>query len=542
MFQSFNRDLVRLTNTLTQFCVFWGIVSIADVRANPQKPNIDPQQIPDSIVLKRFEVINNRVIPDADLNALLKPYLFRPIGFIELLEVQQAITQLLVERGYITSGAYISPQTIEDRTVKIEIIEGRIEEIKIYGLKHLRSEYIRSRIETVTNPPLNRAKLLNILQLLQLNPRIDNISAELSQGINPGESLLEIEIEEANTFSTRLTFDNYQAVSVGSQSRELVLADRNVLGFGDRLEVDYINTPSSNSLAGLSYTLPLGARDNEFQVVYGYSNSSITSEPFQDLDLSSRSSYIETSYRHPVARSPKQEIALGFSFSHQNSQLFLMDVGFPTLARGTDVEGVTKISALRITQEYNTRSDRHVFAVNSQFSIGVDAFEATINSGETPDSQFFVWRGQAQYLQQLGESTNFLLRGDIQLADRPLVALEQFRAGGASSVRGYRRDRSLGDNGLFLSTELRQRIWQTVDGNFSLELNPFFDFGRVWNNDDLTIENNTLASLGLGLQLFLNDTFNARIDWGLPLIADKGFQSNSLQDNGLYFSLQLQPF
>ena len=527
----------------------WGIVLATDAAANAQQiPRINswqdfnPEQIPGSIVLQNFEIIGNRVIPPDRLDALFEPYLLRPISFVELLEVQQKITQLLVESGYLTSGAYIPPQKIANRTVKIEIIEGRIEEIKIYGLKHLRPEYIRSRLELGTEPPLNRANLLNALQLLQLNPRIDKISAELSQGINPGGSLLEIELEEANTFNTQLTFDNYQAVSVGSQSRELLLADDNVFGFGDRLKVDYINTPSSNSLGGLSYAVPLSARDNELKVVYGYAYSRIISEPFEDLDLSSRSSYWETSYRQPIFRTPRKEMVLGFSLTHQDSQLFLMDVGFPTLARGTDVEGRTKISALRFAQEYSTRSDRHVFALNSQFSIGLNILDATINADNIPDSQFLVWRGQAQYLRQIGNQTNLLLRADIQLADRPLVSLEQFRAGGATSVRGYRRDRTLGDNGLFLSTELRQQIWQTAKGNFSLELNPFFDFGRVWNNDELAIENNTLASVGLGLQLFLDDVFTARIDWGVPLIADKGFQSDSLQDNGIYFSLQLKPF
>ena len=87
---------------------------------------------------------------------------------------------------------------------------------------------------------------------------------------------------------------------------------------------------------------------------------------------------------------------------------------------------------------------------------------------------FLVWRGQAQYIRQLSNKTNLLLRGDLQLADRPLVSLEQFRAGGALSVRGYRRDRTLGDNGLFFSTELPHQIWTTSNGNFGLAVSPFF--------------------------------------------------------------------
>ena len=541
-----NQNVICLGRLLTGCLISWGLCFVNEVRANPEQStqsvrDLNPQQIPGTIVLKRFEIVGNQVIPPAEIELLLQPYLFRPLSFIELLEVQQKITQLFVARGYLTSGAYIPPQTIKDRTVVVEIIEGSLEEIKIYGLQHLRPEYIRGRIEIATEPPLNRDKLLNALQLLQLDPKIKNISAELSQGINPGSNLLEIEIEEANTFNTELTYNNYQAVSVGSQGREISVSEDNVFGYGDRFAVSYINTPSSNSLAGLSYTVTLSPRNNEFQIFYSYSDSSIISEPFEELDLSSQGSYVEASYRHPLLQTPKQEFALGFTFSHQDTQLFLMDTDFP-LARGTSIEGITKISALRLTQEYSNRSDRHVFALNSQFNIGLNVLDATSNPDNIPDSQFFIWRGQAQYIKQLGERTNLGLRVGLQFADRPLVSLEQFRSGGALSVRGYRRDRTVGDNGLFFSTELQYDIWSDTQNNFSLSLIPFFDFGHVWNTDNLPLEVDTQAAIGLGIQLLLSETLTARFDWGMPLIADTGFQEDSLQDSGIYFSIKLKPF
>ena len=550
MLQQSPSNSVHLATVLAKLLVFWTVFSASDAEANPQeiqkKPDsptiLNPENIPGTIVLKRFEIIGNRVISEAEIDRILQPYLFRPVSFVELLEVQEAITQLFVQRGYLTSGAYIPPQKIQDRTVKIEIIEGSIEEIKIYGLKHLRPEYIRGRIGLATKPPLNREQLVNALQLLQLNPRIANISAELSQGINPGESLLELQVEEANTFNAELTFDNYQAVSIGSQSRRLSMGDDNVLGFGDRFVVSYLNTPSSDSLESLSYTIPLNANNSELGINYSYSNSQIISEPFEDLELSSRGTYIEATYRQPVLQTAKQEFALRFSFAYQNTQLFLMDVGFPTLARGTDNDGITKISSLKFTQEYSQRGNNYSFALRSQFNLGVNLFDATINADDIPDSQFLIWRGQAQYIKRLNDQTNLSLRGDVQLADRPLVSLEQFRAGGVSSVRGYRRDRTLGDNGLFFSTELRHTIWSTTKGENNLTLYPFSDFAQIWNNDDVSPEIETLASIGLGLQLSLGETLTTRLDWGIPLIEDTGFQQDSFQDNGIYFSIKARPF
>jgi hemolysin activation/secretion protein len=134
-----------------------------------------------------------------------------------------------------------------------------------------------------------------------------------------------------------------------------------------------------------------------------------------------------------------------------------------------------------------------------------------------------------------------VLRSDLQLADRSLVALEQFSSGGALSVRGYSQERVLGDNGFFFSAELRNTLWQIPKRDLTLELNPFFDFGRVWNCDNLPLELNTLPSLGFGLQLSVGETLTTRIDWGFPLIDDDSV-GDSLQENGVYFSVKFKPF
>ncbi|WP_158441891.1 ShlB/FhaC/HecB family hemolysin secretion/activation protein [Pleurocapsa sp. PCC 7319] len=518
-------------------------------QANPQPSSINspsgnqlsPQDVPGTIVLSKFEIIGNQVLPPSEIEQILQPYLFRPISFIELLEAQQAITQLLVERGYFTSGAFIPPQKINNRTVRVEIIEGKIEEIKISGLRKLKPEYIRSRMTIATQPPLNRDKLLNALQLLQLNPLIKNISAELSQGVNPGGSFLEIEIEEADTFALELNLDNQRAPSVGSQRRQVSIGEGNLLGFGDRLNVSYINTDGSNSLEDLSYVLPVGAYNSQIRLAHSRTNSQIITEPFQDLELETKNRYYEVTYSQPLYQTPNRELTVGLTFSRQNSQVSLMDIGFSSLSRGADSEGKTQISALRLFQEYSDRTMKQVFAVRSQFSIGIDAFDATINANNLPDSKFLIWRGQTEYLRMLTSKTNLFLRSELQLSDRPLVSLEQFSAGGALSVRGYSQDRILGDNGLFLSAELRNTLWQVPQWDLRFQVNPFFDFARVWNSDDLLLDTNTLASLGVGLQLLVKDDFAARLDWGIPLI-DDGESGDSLQENGIHFSIKANLF
>ena len=58
----------------------------------------------------------------------------------------------------------------------------------------------------------------------------------------------------------------------------------------------------------------------------------------------------------------------------------------------------------------------------------------------------------------------------------------------------------------------------------------------IAEDDEIEIENDILPSLGIGLNFSAGDRFNARIDWGIPLV-DVDTQGDSLQEEGLHFSL-----
>ncbi|MGK7953172.1 MAG: ShlB/FhaC/HecB family hemolysin secretion/activation protein [Xenococcaceae cyanobacterium] len=266
------------------------------------------------------------------------------------------------------------------------------------------------------------------------------------------------------------------------------------------------------------------------------------------FNIESESTDYEFTYRQPLIQKPTQDLAIGIIFSRKDSKTTLGGNSFQ-LSRGTEIDGQTHISALRFFQEYTTRNAKQVFAVRSQFSLGIDAFDSTTNDGDLPDSQFFSWRGQAQYLRLLTPDLTLVLRSDLQLADRSLVSVEQFSLGGVYSVRGYRQDILLGDNGWFNSAEIRTTIVRIPAWETSLQIAPFLDIGKVWNTDkfgdtdnvDLDLDTNTLVSTGIGLRLQVSDRFAARLDWGIPLV-DLETNGDTLQEDGVYFSLELQAF
>lgn len=516
----------------------------------PSQPIPTPdERLPETsqiFTIKQFEVIGSTVFSPEKLNQILVDYINKPITFAQLLEARSKITELYIKEGYITSGAYIPEQTLTDGVAQIEVIEGKLEDIEITGTRRLNPNYIRSRIANGASTPLNQKRLLESLQLLQLNPLIQNLSAELSAGSRPGANLLAIKVTEADTFNTQIVLDNGRSPSVGSFRRQVQINEANLLGIGDSISLAYSNTGGSNTIDA-SYSLPLNPRNGTLTFSYGNTSAAIIERPFNTLDIESASQYYELTFRQPLLQTPNQEFALGITASRResdiSSSLFEQEnVPLSLLSPGADEEGRTRVTALRFFQEWTSRNSQEVIAARSQFSLGTGAFNATIND-TAPDSRFFAWRGQAQWVRQLSPDSLLLIRGDVQLASTTLLASEQFGLGGINSLRGYRQDFLLRDNGALASVELRLPVLRVSEWNSVLQVTPFVDVGTAWNNssDRDENDNNTLASVGLGLRWSQGNNFTAGVEWGIPLVS-VDTQGNTWQENGLYFFVQYNLF
>lgn len=517
-----------------------------DQQPNQLEPT--PLEAPATLIVEQFKFEGNTVFSDAKLTETLKSYIGRRITFAELLQARTAITQLYSENGYTTSGAILPPQKLsnpDSAVVTIKVVEGSLETINVTGTRRLRPSYIRSRLALAQTKPLNVNSLLEKLQLLQLNPLIQNISADLQAGTRPGTNILQVRVTEADSFSTAILLDNTRSPSVGSFHRQIDLNQGNLFGFGDALSLDYSNTDGSNG-GDFSYAFPVSPNDSKVILNFGITDSRVIENPFDVLDITSKYSYYELTYRHPLIRKPTEEIALGLTFSHQRSQTFLGfdDIGPYPLAPGADDQGRTIVSAVRFFQEWTKRNSQDVLAFRSQFSLGLSVLGATINNDGEPDSRFFAWRGQGQWARLLAPDTLLLLRTDLQFSDSRLLGLEQFGIGGDSTVRGYREYYLLKDNGFVASAEVRVPILRINKIQGLVQVAPFIDVGKGWNNGDINSNSeipDTLVGTGLGVLLRVGNNFNARLDFGIPLILIEN-RGDSWQEKGIYFSIYYSPF
>ncbi|MEB3230275.1 MAG: ShlB/FhaC/HecB family hemolysin secretion/activation protein, partial [Leptolyngbyaceae bacterium] len=507
------------------------------------------------------------------------------VSLAQLIQASDRITQRYVEEGYISSGAIIPEDGIQpDGTVNIQVIEGRLESINvtrspqqlrqhsllnhpfsqqsplsaltewlfpaisrprmlITGNRDLPLGYVRQRLALAGSAPLNLERLLAGVRLLQTDPLIETVATEIQDGTTTGTNILDVDIVEAPTTSAQITVDNARSPSVGSLQQQASLIQGNFLGLGDRLTLGANHTEGSEGW-DVSYAIPINARNGTFRFAYSNSASEVIEEPFTILDIQSESRSYEFSLRQPLIQTATEELALSLTASRRESKseflAGLQGEAQPFPATGADADGETNISALRFAQSWTRQAPRQVFALRSEFSVGLDAFGSTINLIR-PDSRFFSWRGQGQWVRQIGSDALFLLRGDIQLADGPLVPGEQFSLGGQGTIRGFRQDSLLTDNGWLASAQFRVPVLRVPRVDGELEVAPFIEIGQGWNPKEPDPESNTLASIGLGLLWRMGDRFSSRFDWGIPLLGNSS-DGSSLQEEGFHFSIQFSPF
>ena len=498
-----------------------------------------PQNLLSNFQVKRIKINGSSIFKPADFKPIIEPLIGKEVTLERILQLRTAITDLYVEKGYTTSGAFFPVQDSSDGAIDIQVIEGKLENIEITGLQELSKSYVESRLKLAANKPLNIRSLEQAIGLLQQNSLIDSVDAQLVSGSAPGLSVLRLDLTEASNISTRFTVANDESPNIGEYRATAAIAYQNLLGFGDRFSAEYGLTSGLDRF-GVSYSVPINARDGNLFINYGDNTSEITDSFFSPVDIESESQSFNFGLRQPIIKNLQSELALSLALDLRDSETFLNDDSVSFDPERLGESGESDVTALRLSQEWLSRSGRNVIGASSQFSVGIDAFDATIDDTGT-DGQFFSWLGQFQWLKALNNERDALLitRLASQLTPDSLLSIEQFALGGLKSVRGYEQNQQIGDNGILSSVELRIPLTGNSSEIGLVQLAPFVDAGTVWGDE--SVDNPFIASLGLGVNWEFKETLLMQAYYGIRLV-DVEDRGDSLQSDGVTFSLQLVPF
>jgi hemolysin activation/secretion protein len=504
----------------------------------PVKPPAEQVPFVLQVFVREFRITGNTAIPLEELKKIAAPYENRSITNADLEELRQRLTRLYIDRGYINSGAVIPDQKVVDGVVEIHIIEGRLTRIDVEGTKHFSPEYFVKRLERSAGTPLNVRTLEQALQILLQDPLIARINAQLTPGERPGEAVLKVEVAEASPYDFGLLVDNKLSPSLGEVRVVLQGEYRNLMGRGDVLSAELEGSEGIHSDLKLNYAVPVTAEDTAISFFYEKAKTEVVQEPFNVLDIRGDLETYGMAVSKPVYRTPARQLSLSASLERRQSDSSLLGESF-SFSPGVQ-NGQSVVSVLRLVQDFANRQRNEVIAARSTFSFGLDAFGATIND-TGPDGRFTAWLGQFQWAHRFGErGQQLLFRLEGQLSNNPLLPLEQYSVGGLDSVRGYRTNQIVRDQGYSSTLEYRLPIFRNPVDLRNLQFAAFIDTGGARNKEGPNPDPTSLTSVGIGLVWDPTPKMHAEL-YVADALDNVENPGNSIQDSGIFFRLAYHP-
>lgn len=506
-------------------------------------PGLAPDATRRSSNLPRIRVREVRVTGSTVFSAqafeeITAPYVGRDVTQEELAALRQALTLKYVNAGYINSGALLPDQQVVDGVVEYRIVEGRLSGITVTGNERMQGDYIADRLALGGAAPLNVNALQDRLQILLQGPFVERINAELSPGERPGEARLNARIQEGPRSQISATLDNDVSPSLGEARAGLRGQWYSPSGRGDILGWE-LAAASGYRKASASYGIPIAANDTTLEIFGDLSRAKVVERPLNALDIQSKSSTIGLRLSYPVIRTAREQFNLIAGLDVRQSESELLGTGF-AFSPGVEPDGKSKVSVLRLVQDYVGRDSGQVTAARSTFSLGTGAFGATDLGNNLPNGKFLAWLGQFQHARRLGTTDNQLVfRLDVQLTNKPLLPMEQFAVGGIRTVRGFRSNQLVRDQGYATSVEVRVPVMRNADGAAILQVAPFVDLGGAWYKTRATDSPQRLSSAGVGLRWDPRPGLHAELYWAQTFSGRNVVNpSQSLQDRGWHMTLR----
>ncbi|ROM72176.1 ShlB family hemolysin secretion/activation protein [Pseudomonas brassicacearum] len=422
--------------------------------AAPQAPAapVDTRCFP----IKTIELKGADALSEGERQRLLKPYINQCLGVPQLNQLLKVITDYYLEKGLVTSRAYLPQQDLSSGHLQVLVVEGRLE-----GLKGDEGSGLSER-ELAMSFPGKSGDLLNLREIEQMVDQLNRLpSNQATMELTPGQNIGGSEVLVKNTpqkpWRVGLSRHNDGQKSTGEQQWGTSLDWDSPLGLADQLALrgghDAVSDHQKTSRnAMLYYNLP-----------FGWWNVSYT--------------YSQSEYRSQIA-------ANGFNFKQtgdsQNHQLRLervvhrdavsktsLNTGLAYLRTNNFIEdSKLRESSNRITEaQFGINHGRRIGSAFVNLDLGMqDGIGALDAQGDhdpgrgLPDARYRKYTATLSYLQPFmlgGESFSFSSLMTGQRSEDPLFSPQRMSLGGLSSIRGYKDQTLSGDSGGYWRNDLR---------------------------------------------------------------------------------------
>ncbi|HBG04799.1 MAG: peptidase S33 [Geobacteraceae bacterium GWC2_58_44] len=478
-----------------------------------------------TFTIKRFVIEGSSLFAPRELEGVVSPFVGRHKSSADVEGARDALERFFHDQGYPTVVVNIPEQAVQNKVIRLDIIENRVGSVTVTGNRWFSTEKILREL-----PSIAPGQVINLQQLqLEANRLNRNPDFKLVPGMQPGkapESVdMSIKVTDERPLHGSLELNNRSShdttdlrLSASLRYDNLWQREHSISAQGQMSPQD----PGEVLVASGSYTLPAPWDRDDKAVLYGvWSNSdTATAAGFTNLG---KGIIVGTRVILPLRGVD--------DYSH-------------TAVLGVDYKDFEETVGLAGSEQVKSPISYFPFSAAYSSSLrdggGATMFNAALNlsfRGAVADPRQFEdkrFKARGNYLfltagversQALPREFSLLLRLDGQWADQPLISNEQYVAGGAESVRGYHESEASGDKALHGVFELSAPDLLRKGGRERFSLAPylFYEGAGLWVKDPLPGQERRQGLQGTGLGL------RGRLFGSLEFQSDLGF---ALMDTG----------
>lgn len=486
-------------------------------------------QSPAAVYVAHVAVSGNSRVSDDEIRPLAQGLEGRHVEIAEIETLRHRLTRLYVERGYISSGAVFGDPLLVDGVLNLKIVEGQVGDMRVAGLGGLRRAYLSDRL-VESGAPLHLPTLQERYQMLLADPLFERIDLSVQPGLAPGEAVLDVGVVRARPWDLVLFADNHRSASTGEMQAGVLGRVRNLTGLGDAADLQLRAASGGEHLSG-GWSVPLGSGATRFSARFETGDARIVEAPLDDADVRSRVRGSEVSFEYDLLNGLDRRAGIGVSYGERSARASLFGAPF-SFSPGDD-DGLSRVRVWRLSQSFSQRTPSTALALRSIFSAGRSNAVpvAGIDPERLPERDFLHWSGQVHGVwRPVGSPWWLQARVALQKAQDRLAALERFAIGGHATVRGYRENSLVRDNGYAGAIELHWRPDRLPDW-----LDPFLfhDRGAAWNRNEASAH---LRSIGAGVAV-ASGAFRGELVWSHAIDPRVASAERRLQDRGIHLAV-----
>ncbi|KGD75884.1 ShlB/FhaC/HecB family hemolysin secretion/activation protein [Pantoea vagans] len=449
------------------------------------------------------------ITPDKQAK-LVAPYINQCLSLARINQLVRVISEWYVQRGYITSRAFLTEQNLSHGILTITVLEGRLEEIRLQGA---RSHQLKMAF------PTGAGRILNLRDIEQGMEQINRlrttpVQIEIIPSAKPGYSIVNLTSTPEFPLTLGLNMDNSGQRTTGTGQLSASLVGNDLLGIADRWFVSGGRSSAfsdwrdaQNFQAGVSVPYGYGLLD------YSYSWSNYHSRfNANDFDWYSNGDNISNrlSGSWVLFRNGQIKTGLQLGLNHYVSHNWLNQTLLQSSSR--------KLTSLQIGFNHTQKVAGGVATLNPMLSRGMPWFDAESDSGKNddlPKAQFRKWSVSSSYQRPVTQKMWWLSSLYAQWSPDRLYGSERLTIGGENSVRGYKEQYLSGDVGGYLRNELNYTLF-TLPALGEVSTTLALDGGWLQSDKQDRYAAGTLwgSSLGLGTR---NAHVSTQLSLGIPV-------------------------